>query len=77
MRTSLEETFAAIREQNSEVLEGKENVIRERTHGEDDEDDGCDDDGDGDKKKRFKMSSKRGGGQSNNKSSPKGKNIGD
>ncbi|XP_023743380.1 thioredoxin-like fold domain-containing protein MRL7, chloroplastic [Lactuca sativa] len=50
MRSSLEETFAAIREQNSEVLEGKENVIRERITDEEDDDD----DDNGDKKEKEK-----------------------
>ncbi|KAL8215036.1 hypothetical protein R6Q57_004485 [Mikania cordata] len=42
MRSSLEETFAAIREQNSEVLNGSESVIRDKVHDDDavaDEDD--------------------------------------
>ncbi|KAL4588033.1 hypothetical protein LXL04_000911 [Taraxacum kok-saghyz] len=54
MRSSLEETFAAIREQNSEVLEGKDNIIREKIQDEDEEDDDTDGDADGDKKKKKK-----------------------
>ncbi|KAD3337176.1 hypothetical protein E3N88_32696 [Mikania micrantha] len=41
IRSSLEETFAAIGEQNSEVLNGSEGVIRDKVHDDDeDEDDG-------------------------------------
>ncbi|KAL8259879.1 hypothetical protein R6Q59_027832, partial [Mikania micrantha] len=47
MRSSLEETFAAIREQNSEVLNGSESVIRDKVY-DDDEDE------DDDKKKKKK-----------------------
>ncbi|KAL8223096.1 hypothetical protein R6Q57_020495 [Mikania cordata] len=39
MRSSLEETFAAIREQNSEVLNGSEGVIRDKVHDDDEDED--------------------------------------
>lgn len=55
MRDSLEETFAAIREQNSEVMEGKEDVIRERIEEFDDGGDEEEEDGGGDKKNKKGM----------------------
>ncbi|KAI3668001.1 hypothetical protein L6452_43072 [Arctium lappa] len=48
MRNSLEETFAAIREQNSEVMEGKDDVIRARIEE-------IDDDNGGDEKDKKEM----------------------
>ncbi|KAI3829777.1 hypothetical protein L1987_03905 [Smallanthus sonchifolius] len=58
IRSSLEETFAAIREQNSGVLIGAENVIRDKSHVADEDDGGDGDeeeDGGGDEKKKKGM----------------------
>ncbi|KAL8267811.1 hypothetical protein R6Q59_001609 [Mikania micrantha] len=51
MRSSLDETFAGIREKNSMVLNGSEGVIRDKVH-DDDEDE------DDDKKKKKKKKKK-------------------